>query len=157
MTEVAADVHASRAVGVASPSSWAPPGVSIRWSSSMNSSATPASSAVTASVTVADAVDVAMGGHRLLGLHVDVRPERVVGADRHQGEVEGPEVGPDGGEPLRGAGVAREVGGVPWAVHGPARPERLAVDETATGVVPRLGAGEPHAGDLVSTRASRGR
>ena len=96
----------------------------------------------------ADAVDVAVRRQGLLGIHVDVGPEGVVGADGHEREVEGAEVGADGGEPLGRARVAGVVGRVHGAVQGPAGPERLAVDEAATGVVPGLGAGHPDAGDL---------
>ena len=42
--------------------------------------------------------DVAVRTHRFLGVHVDVRPARMVSPDRHQCEVEGAPVSADVGE-----------------------------------------------------------
>ena len=68
--------------------------------------------------------DVEVRAHRLLGVHVDVRPRRVVRADRHQREVERAVVGADVGEALGVAGVAAEERPVPRPDERPRRPQR---------------------------------
>ena len=68
--------------------------------------------------------DVQVRADRFLGVHVDVRPRRVVGADRHQRQVERPVVGADLREALGVAGVAAEVRAVRRADERPRRPQR---------------------------------
>ena len=57
--------------------------------------------------------DVEVGANRVLGVHVDVGPGRVVGPDRHQREIERPVIRADFGEALGVTRVAAEEGAVP--------------------------------------------
>ncbi|COW41395.1 Uncharacterised protein [Mycobacterium tuberculosis] len=54
--------------------------------------------------------DVQVRPDRLLGVHVDVRPRRVVGPDGQQGQVERSVVRADLGEALGVSGITAEVG-----------------------------------------------
>ena len=91
--------------------------------------------------------DVAVGAHRLLRVHVDIGPGGVVGADRHQGEVEGPVVGADPGEAVGVSGVAAEVRAVPRPEDRPRGPQRGVARQETAGEVPRRGADQPQLAD----------
>ena len=65
------------------------------------------------------AIDVDVRLHRVLGVHVNVGPDLVVRADRHQRHVERSMLLTDFGEALGVAGVAAEVGPVRRADNRP--------------------------------------
>ena len=68
-------------------------------------------------------VEVEMGPDSFLGVHMNVGPRFVVGADRQQGEIERPVLRSDLGEATGVSGVATEVRATGRPEDGPGGPQ----------------------------------
>ena len=94
--------------------------------------------------------DVTVCTDRILGIHVNVGPARVIRAHRHQGEVERSVLCADVGEALRISGVAAEEGAVAGSDQRPRRPQGGVPGQKPSGEMPRRGA---HQGEVAEAGA----
>ncbi|SLD07559.1 Uncharacterised protein [Mycobacteroides abscessus subsp. massiliense] len=88
--------------------------------------------------------------NRLFRIHVDIGPRRVVGADRQQGEVEGPVRIANHLERLGVSRIAAEEDLVLRSGEGPGSPQRGVAGDRSTGEVSGLGAGERQLSELMA-------